>query len=495
MTLSLNAGAELDEENPGVHVDVPKTEQEYAMSAGMVPVEPPGLDGDLNILLGLESRLHDLAYLAQDVARTHGMSQAFALETERLLPGFTQTYPVGYFSKDASATLYQVSLEEINKGLWALIAAAAVAVMAMLYKLIGWLTGKGNSDAEAKKSSASLRIEASENIEEAATDIKEQAKALDEESNALKEAVRELDQSKEVIEEATGHKIPRSTLNEITEVVLADTPNHQHAVQFLAAKDPIFYDICTQGPYSKAALSVMKHLDQVILVLQDKLSLIDAVRKADLADPSSVQTKVNNTEALRSLKKPIEIRIDGKQRSAQEIATWLGEERAKAQRQTHHQEMPLEQIVERLNKSYQQREIEMMYQTMNNSLDTFMGLRDGIAAIEEQVGTMHTDGKSGHNSQGIAGELRSILLSVGRDVAVYGKIVFELEHYLHSMRHMATQVEGILDKVFSAIIAFHKRNGTPPPEGYERLVEILEGSKKRKGSGLAGFFGGRRKAQ
>jgi hypothetical protein len=101
------------------------------------------LDIEENIgnITSLENRITDLFYLADDIQNASGMNQSFAMEAEKLLPGFGGV-PIGYYTVDTSATRYKVAVEELSAGIWALIAAAITAVAAMIYKFIKYVFGK-----------------------------------------------------------------------------------------------------------------------------------------------------------------------------------------------------------------------------------------------------------------------------------------------------------------------------------------------------------------
>ena len=112
--------------------------------------EWPELEGEVRMIVAVEDQLFDLEQLALSIEKAGGMNQRFAMESERIVPGLlvTDRIPLGFYSKDTTATRLRVSLEEITKGMWALIAAGIAAALAMLYKLYKWFTGDKSADGE-----------------------------------------------------------------------------------------------------------------------------------------------------------------------------------------------------------------------------------------------------------------------------------------------------------------------------------------------------------
>lgn len=108
----------------------------------------PELEGEVRMIVATEDQIFDLEQLALSIEQVGGMSQRFAMESERIVPGLliNDRVPLGYYSKDTSATRLKISLEEITKGMWALIAAGIAAALALLYKLYKWFTGDKSED-------------------------------------------------------------------------------------------------------------------------------------------------------------------------------------------------------------------------------------------------------------------------------------------------------------------------------------------------------------
>lgn len=155
---SLNAGNELDNEE---------------LFGEVTPGEMPDFDGEIKLVTAFEHRIEDLERLAESIEQTGGMNQNFAMEAERILPGFLhEKAPLGYYSKDTSATRLRVSMEEITKGMWALIAAGVAAALALVVKLISWFRGRGKDGDAAGGGGGGDRAEAHEKASDTAAEIK-----------------------------------------------------------------------------------------------------------------------------------------------------------------------------------------------------------------------------------------------------------------------------------------------------------------------------------
>lgn len=97
----LNEGMELEDE----------IDSDPTLSFTLVETDP-----EVANAIATENRITDLKYLIQDIEKSSGINQALALEAQRIAPEFFKS-PIGYFTKELSATRYKVSLEELNNGL------------------------------------------------------------------------------------------------------------------------------------------------------------------------------------------------------------------------------------------------------------------------------------------------------------------------------------------------------------------------------------------
>lgn len=106
---SLNSGVELEDElaEQALHFDDVLFKDPAFGSV-------PEVDTDTTIMTQV-AKVQDLGYLSADMSRAGGMDQSFALEAERVMPGFLNAErPLGFFTQHKTATLYKVSMEELE---------------------------------------------------------------------------------------------------------------------------------------------------------------------------------------------------------------------------------------------------------------------------------------------------------------------------------------------------------------------------------------------
>lgn len=97
-------------------------------------------------LIALESQFQDLFYLADSLDKAGGMNQELALEAQKVVPDFGGV-PLGYYSKNLSATRYKVAVEEITDNIHHLIIAGIAALVALIGGLFWWILGKKKDPA------------------------------------------------------------------------------------------------------------------------------------------------------------------------------------------------------------------------------------------------------------------------------------------------------------------------------------------------------------
>jgi hypothetical protein len=112
----LNAGFELDHE-----VGEEDDKIVELMFDNTNPGDMPELSGDVDLIAVVKDKITDLGYLKQDIYKAGGMNKSFALEAERLMPGFlNEDRPIGYFTQVATQTQYRetfIALEQEEKSL------------------------------------------------------------------------------------------------------------------------------------------------------------------------------------------------------------------------------------------------------------------------------------------------------------------------------------------------------------------------------------------
>ena len=131
MSASLNAwlGENDPDANGGngiVVVDSHKTDD------GWLDLEDE-IHAEKEIFTEVNTSLEALGLLYDDIVSAGGMSRRFAEQAQGLVPSM-EGIPLGYFPQLPSMPRLRPSLEEMSKGMIAAIAAAAAALIAIIYK-------------------------------------------------------------------------------------------------------------------------------------------------------------------------------------------------------------------------------------------------------------------------------------------------------------------------------------------------------------------------
>ncbi len=110
--MSLNEGFELDDEGPS-----PTQVEEQTAVSDSDDSMPFEFSGAMTDMAAAQSNAQDLTYLRNDIAGAGGMSKTFALEADRLIPGFLAERPLGFFTELPTKTQYAVSLESVKEAI------------------------------------------------------------------------------------------------------------------------------------------------------------------------------------------------------------------------------------------------------------------------------------------------------------------------------------------------------------------------------------------
>ena len=133
----------------------------------------PEMKDDIDLIVSTESYIHRLIDLRTRIHESKGISRGMAHEMLELIPsleGFTPRQ----FTEELSSIGAQPSLEALSAKIWALIAAAIVFVIGLIYKFIKWMTGGKSDDPRS--------------LDEIARDVREADKKVDEQAEAVDQA-------------------------------------------------------------------------------------------------------------------------------------------------------------------------------------------------------------------------------------------------------------------------------------------------------------------
>lgn len=304
---------------------------------------PNWLDEDDGVV-SLEAQFLDLQYLCLSMDQAQGMNKQLAMEAHRVLPGFEEKYPLGYFTEETTATNYKVALEELHVGVWALIGAAAAAAAMLIWKLTRWIIKlfKGGSD-DASSSGGSGKPsdkEITDSINEAAELSDKKAKANPQVVAAIEKADRGNTEGMEALrhalpeirQAATGSPVDDKEPNEMqhgakTEPAGTTHPNKNFSFSdFRSVEDyqkavynrdmmnkyaPLmkqerhsFYDIATKGKWTETMVSFGPIISSLEVMLQQRVLAIESLFGARLINGDK-QALENSKKMLEDLSKSL----------------------------------------------------------------------------------------------------------------------------------------------------------------------------------------------
>lgn len=103
----------------------------------------PEMKDDIDLIISTESYIGRLVDFNSRLQAANGMSRGMAYELNELIPDLQSFNPSNY-TEDISGVGWQASCEQISAQIWVVIAAAAAFVVALIYKFLRWIFGRGN---------------------------------------------------------------------------------------------------------------------------------------------------------------------------------------------------------------------------------------------------------------------------------------------------------------------------------------------------------------
>lgn len=448
--VSLNAGAELDEElaNAG-------PSHETLFGEDYTPGEVPDVREDVQVVAALEAQLNDLVYLRQDIERSHGMSRGFAMEAQRLIPGFDRNAPLGFYTEEPSATRFKVALEEVSKGVWAALVTLVAAVIAAIVKFVQWFRKRSGAGNEAKAAQAS------------AEQAKENLAKLDKTQESVEEIAQAMRQGKIGTVGKDGQLEKMITMSSIIEDIWTDQARYERALRFLTSPTPVFHDILQRGPYSQAFRQITPSLAGISEVLRMKLRELGKVAQLD-RQSFKESDKLINTHMLDIIARPVEIAYQGRRLSLTEAADKLSAIRLQlSQEPPKRQKMNFDQLVKAVIEAYRSSDVVKFFEQQQEIVEVFQDLDTVLEKLRKSVGDLSKDGSVGSNSEGVAAHIRDVIMHVANDVTGYRRLFAELTGYGSQLEHLAMQTVGFAQEVQNQLYAMARRGAIELPEGWK----------------------------
>lgn len=435
--------------NAGLELDAAEMLETHASLAAPVPCLVDD-SAEMPALVALETQYLDLLSLAQSIEKAGGMTRAFALEAERVMPGFLTVHE-NYFTQAPSATRLTMSMEQITASLAALITAAVLAVIALIAKVYKWWTG-GEKGSDSEKVGEVIRAQkkATEVSKEVAATIKEVDRALS--SKRPKISVPKVSSSS-----AAGAKADDAGGNEIVEVKSLD-----HAVTLLfpdglpylvsakASPEPLLYDLLRGGRYSMAIVEVGGALRAIEAVLVQKLDILEEVAKTDLSSWTTT-TMVRNKSLLSKAVAPVAVRFQGELRDLTQIDTILSKELAQARSEQPAGEIEIEMLAENIARAYDRIRPADLINEASACIKRIEELGEALEPLRVVSGSPDTDGKQKELSKEIGPMLRLVISAVGTDISKLSKILHEIRHCSRTLSYHGMQISGIVKEILKRL--------------------------------------------
>jgi hypothetical protein len=297
------------------------------VSSGGIPLAPLDL-GDMGDFTDAGHALEDLGYLLDDILKAGGMSQSFAMEAQRLIPDFDHGSPIGFYTKEPTATRYTVSLEAITGGIWAAIVAASAALMYLLYRLIRWMLGKKADGATKDKGVAAMaqeiRKDAQELAEECQTDASD-AKDMGVDLKKAADAAREVEfqvRRGVTIADSKGATEDVNSIDAIVDKLISDGSMGTAFRDLLRSGDAMMHDILDEGEYTQEVKRLADASKSMLVQMDSRVKAILAIFKQSMKNQPDDEKQANFAVAnkqLASITGKITVSFDGGDLTLQEV--------------------------------------------------------------------------------------------------------------------------------------------------------------------------------
>lgn len=434
---SLNAGFELD--------------NELALAEVPLGDELPDLSVEFSEMTALEHRIQDIAYLQTDIARAQGMMQSFALEAEKLLPGF-QRVPLGYYTELPTATRLKVSLEELSRGAWGLIAAGVAALLVMLGKIFSWFSGSKGEGGKGGAKEAQAAADKAGKVAEAIPTV------LEDTSKIVQHAEGLLQKAQIKLRDAHGNEVACDSFQVVIDRFLTDDERYARAKKILETTDPLFYDMLHHGALSKLMHNVANRLPAINHVLHDRINVLDEVAKLDLNQPDDPDAKATNSLRLKQQESGVNIQIDGKSLDLDGIVKLLHDTKQETLAKKVEGKLYFDSVFTAISKAYRSEDIQGMMRYLGESMRILAELEERLNKLQALTRDLSTDGINGASSQDIARHISAVVFSVRKDVHALGMLVHHLRSYAAAMEYLVREALGIAKEVVRKLTDEMRKN-------------------------------------
>lgn len=450
MSLSLNAGAELDGEDP---VEDP--------TSIALALDIDKLDSEA---VSLEERTEDLVGLARAIRATSGMSQSFAMEAEKLLPGFGGV-PVGYYTKDPSITRYKLSLEEITKGIWELIQKMAKIVRDAVLKLISWITGKADPKDDGDDNKNKEREEV----------LKEGAKGNEETAKSVSRLAELYINAHFVFKDKDGNPVDCHTWNDFVKYYFIKEDRYGRVSEFLNNPKPIYLDIVNGGDYSKMMKDAFRYVEAATTALRVKSMHINKTMNNDTLGNGSLKDAADNTERLTKVSSAAVFDFKGSKITIEDLNSRFNIARQVAMQEHPGEVLSIDKALLSLSGFFSTNPARAVLIMFERLTDTLRNTTKHLDALEDMARDLTMDGVLGANSEGVGQHIRDSIIVVRQEVAGVSRLIVMIDEYMRNVIYLNTQIAGVFSEIMRrVVIQAHKDGLEVHPEWTEHVNHLAE---------------------
>lgn len=395
---------------------------------------------ELNEVDALSEQVRDLEFLADSIEESSGMTRQYAVEAEKLLPTFPKLHP-GYYTERPTLTRLAISLEEIHKGLLALIAAGIAALMAVIYKVVKWITGNKEDDKESLKKTSEV---AKKVIDDKITSKEELTKYISL-METLLETVRPI--SVQIKENA----VVVNTLEQAADLVFSRDGTDDRVWKIVEAQDPIFHDLLVEGPYSKFMVSISKIGGSLIDAMMLRERTLRQVLETDLKSITSVQSMMDNTSLIKLITQPITINVNGKQLTIQEIIAETHKLKSMASESSSNSRLTFDQMYKRISQLDSKYNYANVLHNNKKMIDQLIDLDKTIHTYNSSLSNGWTDGTLNEPSKLMGGIIRHAFMTITKELISVKQLLAEMDQYGVTSVYYLKEISGIISVLFKRI--------------------------------------------
>lgn len=415
----------------------------------VIPGEVPELKEDLTLIASDTAALEDLEYLVADLKKVGGMNQAFAQEAQRLYPEFDGKRPLGFYTKQTSATRYKVSLESLYARLKEAVKDLIKKLREMIRRFVLWLVGARDIHSNLlAKSSDELKQEVETTSERAEDRTKELEADMGELRDIAVTFQKELQRGVD-IKDQHGETVRISDFDKLVAHYLYDTEAADEVRQFMESRNPVFHDIIEQGPWTKGTEALVDTIQQALSVMQQKAAVLQQVVQQSGA--MDVGSELVNSRTLDILSLRLEVAFQGRKMTLQDVSNHYNRLYVEASQSEPHKHLSFEQVFARMQTALASGPTKKLIATGREIGLRLIGVESYLDMLEVRIGNVVTDGSDGMPEHSMAQALREALDSIRQDVRDLSMIANRMNAYRSIVETMSARVVGFAYRLAVAI--------------------------------------------